>query len=856
MVNRTMTGDGNGYGDTEGLAEARRRIAYALATRASGLDLSELGLTRVPPEISSLVRLTDLSLSFNQLTRLPPEIMKLSSLTKLDLGFNLFETLTAEIGELTALTELYLHGNKLTALPPEIGELSSLLRLYVQRNRLTALPPEIGRLRSLSWLHLGENQLRSLPVEIRQIPRLKVLRLQNNPGLGLSDELLGAAMDNKPAREVIAAYFALRPPPSSGTASAVPHRTLPRKDSIRVIMPKGQSPAPQPQTPPAAKSEVQRARQPAAPQQQVPQQHVPPARPAEPAPVSAPAPAPAPVKQAPPPEAAKSAVPHSSVPELPAVPAEPVPILQARIILLGDGAVGKTSLLRQFLSGQGARLSEGKTAGIAIKSWPVSAQGKTIDAQVWDFGGQGEMHAAHPYFFGRRTLYLIVVEGRQDHLIRERLGYWLEMVQSYAGKDAQIIIVQNKSDQHVAHLDEDEWRERHPGLAEHGAFHSVSCLNGQGIAGLETAITRHLEAMPSVWEKWPVAWMQVKAAVIRTLSPRRPTLSMEEYTRICEAAQVREEVVQTTLLKALHDLGLAVAYPDDPRLVTLGVLDPAWVRAGIYALLNHPQLVARQGVLLESELPSLLASVPGYKPHHGIGLLKLMAKFELAFSTGEGWIIPGLLTPTAVPAAKSEPFTRQDKPLRFEFHYEMLPETLITRFIARKHTIAARNGGASWWRHGMILECEGCPALVQAEVGRSGKVAISVSGPANRRRDALTAMRHAIHELHTEPQRESVQCKVPLPDHPDVAVDYDELLLLEEKGEKTNRLKHRGKFLSYLVSDLLDGVGRPSRGEVHIHQIHGDGATVNYGDIQGGIVGGMANAAIDRREPRAGDSPN
>jgi hypothetical protein len=156
----------------------------------------------------------------------------------------------------------------------------------------------------------------------------------------------------------------------------------------------------------------------------------------------------------------------------------------------------------------------------------------------------------------------------------------------------------------------------------------------------------------------------------------------------------------------------------------------------------------------------------------------------------------------------------------------------------------------------MILECEGCPALVQAEVGRSGKVAISVSGPANRRRDALTAMRHAIHELHTEPQRESVQCKVPLPDHPDVAVDYDELLLLEEKGEKTNRLKHRGKFLSYLVSDLLDGVGRPSRGEVHIHQIHGDGATVNYGDIQGGIVGGMANAAIDRREPRAGDAPN
>ena len=48
------------------------------------LDLGDLGLTLLPPEIGQLTALTQLSLFSNQLSSLPPEIGQLTALTQLD----------------------------------------------------------------------------------------------------------------------------------------------------------------------------------------------------------------------------------------------------------------------------------------------------------------------------------------------------------------------------------------------------------------------------------------------------------------------------------------------------------------------------------------------------------------------------------------------------------------------------------------------------------------------------------------------------------------------------------------------------------------------------------------------------
>lgn len=90
------------------------------AEREATLDLRNMGLTELPPEIGQLTQLEMLNLLDNQLSSLP-----------------------ASIGQLTQLKTLKLSGNPISSLPPEIGQLSQLSHLYLRGSQLSSLPPEL-----------------------------------------------------------------------------------------------------------------------------------------------------------------------------------------------------------------------------------------------------------------------------------------------------------------------------------------------------------------------------------------------------------------------------------------------------------------------------------------------------------------------------------------------------------------------------------------------------------------------------------------------------------------------------------------------------------------------------------------
>ena len=102
----------------------------------------------LPDEIGALSSLEFLDLEGNQLTKLPTSICNLGSKLKfLDLRRNILEgpTPPPEIWTLVALTDLNLSANpKISELPPQIGRLIALTDLCLKGTNLCSLPDEIG----------------------------------------------------------------------------------------------------------------------------------------------------------------------------------------------------------------------------------------------------------------------------------------------------------------------------------------------------------------------------------------------------------------------------------------------------------------------------------------------------------------------------------------------------------------------------------------------------------------------------------------------------------------------------------------------------------------------------------------
>jgi hypothetical protein len=144
------------------------------------LNLSELNLTVLPFEISSLTALEKLDLEKNKLIELPDWIGSLIALKDLDLTENNLTKLPDSIGNLIALKVLILKDNKLTKLPETIGKLTALTWLHLENNKLKTLPETIDKLTSLEWLFLKNNELIKLPKMIGNLNELDELDVEKN----------------------------------------------------------------------------------------------------------------------------------------------------------------------------------------------------------------------------------------------------------------------------------------------------------------------------------------------------------------------------------------------------------------------------------------------------------------------------------------------------------------------------------------------------------------------------------------------------------------------------------------------------------------------------------------------------
>ena len=715
-------------------------------TRLTTLDLWDNQLITLTPEIGELTSLTTLSLSYNQLTALPAEIGELTSLTTLSLRGNQLTALPLEIGELTSLTTLDLRSNQLTTLPLEIGELTSLTTLYLTGNQLTTLPPEIAKLTSLTTLYLSGNQLTALPPEIAKLTSLTTLYLSGNQLTALPPEIAKLT-------SLTTLYL------SGNQLTALPPEIAKLTSLTTLYLSGNQLTALPPEIAKLTRLTTLYLRD-------------------NPLPI-------------PPEILAKKDEPATIINYyLQHEAGEKKPLNEAKMLLVGQGSVGKTSLVKRLLKDE-FDLHEEKTEGIEIEEWQVTVDDQKIRLNVWDFGGQEIMHATHQFFLTKRSLYLLVLDARLGDE-ENRIEYWLKIIKSFGG-DSPVIIVGNKIDEQPLDIDRRGLMAKYRSIRE---VVEVSCKKGKGIDELKDAIMGVVGSLEHIHDPLLTTWSAVKN---RLEWMEGDYIPYSEYLGICQTEGVTDDLSRRTLIGLLHDLGIVLNFRDDPRLEDTNILNPEWVTNGVYKILNSKELL-RMGGVLERKMLNKILGAPDYpRNKQRMFIMDMMRKFELCFDfddfPDQRFLIPSLLS-------KEEPDTGDwGDALHFQYHYDVLPGSIISRFIVRMHPSIFEN---TYWRSGVVLEDmdSGNKALVKAD--REDKnILIQISGREHTRRPFLRAIRSNFEHIHKTTGIEPDE-KVPLPAHPEIVVGYRHLLNLERMGVEIHFPE--GLEGGVNVKELLDGV--------------------------------------------------
>jgi internalin A len=580
--------------------------AIAQCPALQTLNLNSNQISVIPDAIAQCPALQTLHLNSNQISVIPDAIAQCPALQTLNLNSNQISVIPDALAQCPALQTLNLNSNQISVIPDALGQCSALQSLFLDSNQISAIPDALGHCSALQRLDLDSNQISVIPNALAHNPALKILFLQSNQ-IGVIPDALGQSPVLKSlylnSNQISAIPDALGQSPSlkllglnSNQISVIPDtlgqcsalQSLNLNSNQISVIPDALAHSPSTaialilitikflRCQPASKTY---------------------------------------------PSSSSSicvTIPYPFLPEIlepsalyqsPGVAGifnylhqlrsgEVKPLNEAKLLLVGQGSVGKTSLVNRLLHDR-FNPNESQTDGLTVRQWGVHVNAKDVRLNVWDFGGQEIYHATHQFFLTKRSLYLLVANCRTSE-DENRIEYWLKLIQSFGGK-SPVIIVGNKKDEQPLDINRKALRTKYPNIC---AIIETSCQSGDGIEKLRSTITTEVGKLHDVYNLLPLSWFQVKEQLE---AMDRDFISYSEYIGICYQNQIPEEHNQDQLITLLHNLGLVLNFREHDFLKTTNVLNPDWVTQGIYALLSDDRLKTEgKGILTEDDLGRVL----------------------------------------------------------------------------------------------------------------------------------------------------------------------------------------------------------------------------------------------------------
>ncbi|HEV7444242.1 MAG TPA: leucine-rich repeat domain-containing protein [Steroidobacteraceae bacterium] len=438
---------------------------------------------------------------------------------------------------------------------------------------------------------------------------------------------------------------------------------------------------------------------------------------------------------------------------------DPEPMRDVKLMVLGNGRIGKTQMCRR-LRGEDFDERVESTHGILVTSaaLPQSESHEPTCLQIWDFGGQDIYHGTHALFTRSRAIFALVwipeAEETAEHVDRETvfrnrpLTYWLDYVRHFATTDSSILVVQTRCEK----PEEERFPPASAEALDAFAFRKLlyySAFSNRGRAALDEAL---IDATAWLHAKQGIATIgKGRAKVKRELERLRDedaarpvlerkfrTITHQHFLDMCQRAGDITDASQ--LLAYLHNAG-TVFY----RRGLFGeriILDQGWALEAIYAVFHREksftQIKRQRGRFTRSDLAEWIWDDAGHSAAEQALFLSMMQScgicFEYRSAEHKKNVEAEYIAPDLLPERSEIAMLRawdEHRPIETAiFQYDLLPPGLMSRLISRIGNDAGL--AAEYWRDGVYFfekETQSW-ALIEQEttVGWQGLVRVRTQG--------------------------------------------------------------------------------------------------------------------------------
>jgi small GTP-binding protein len=116
-----------------------------------------------------------------------------------------------------------------------------------------------------------------------------------------------------------------------------------------------------------------------------------------------------------------------------------------KIILIGPGAVGKTSILMRFIHDKFSK-SYKMTIGVDFLNKEIDINDSNVKLTIWDVAGQKRFKFMRKNFYSGAAGALLVFDLTREDTFNEAMKKWYPEMVQFLDKDVPFILIGNKVD--------------------------------------------------------------------------------------------------------------------------------------------------------------------------------------------------------------------------------------------------------------------------------------------------------------------------------------------------------------------------------------------------------------------------